>query len=101
MMRAVGCRVKEWGDDALGNFDAIGLASAIKSGRVGSAEVVKVTIVRAEAVNSTVSGLVCKVFGQARAEASEAPKDGLFSGVPTFIKDNVGVPGLATMRVGR
>ena len=33
-----------FGDDALGDFDAVGLVDAIKSGRVGRAEVVEAAI---------------------------------------------------------
>jgi amidase len=89
--------VHGFGDDALGDLDAIGLANAIKSGRVGRAEVVEAAIARAQAVNSAVNGLACETFDQARGAASQPPKDGFFSGVPTFIKDNVDVAGLPTM----
>jgi amidase len=44
-----------------------------------------------------VNGLAHEVFDQARAEASKPAKDGFFSGVPTFIKDNADVAGSPTM----
>ena len=90
--------VHAFGDDALGDLDAIGLVDAIKSGRVGRAEVIEAAIARTEAVNPAVNGLACEAFDQARAAASESPEDGFFSGVPTFIKDNIDVAGLPTMR---
>jgi amidase len=89
--------VHAFGDDALGDFDAVGLVEAIKSGRVGRAEVVDAAIARTEAVNAAVNGLAYQTFDQARAEAAAPEKDGFFSGVPTFIKDNVDVAALPTM----
>jgi amidase len=94
--------VHAFGDDALGDFDAIGLVDAIKSGRVGRVEVVEAAIARTEAVNAAVNGLAYQTFDRARAVAAEAAKSsvpgtGFFSGVPTFVKDNVDVAGLPTM----
>ena len=43
--------VHAFGDDALGDLDAVGLAEAIESGRVGRAEVVEAAIARTEAVD--------------------------------------------------
>ena len=93
--------VHAFGDDALGDLDAVGLVDAIQSGRVGRAEVVEAAIARTEAVNAAVNGLAYRAFDRARAEAAEPsapPFTGFLSGVPTFVKDNVDVAGLPTMR---
>ena len=93
--------VHAFGDDALGDLDAVGLVDAIQSGRVGRAEVVEAAIARTEAVNAAVNGLAYRAFDRARAEAAEPsppPYTGFLSGVPTFVKDNVDVAGLPTMR---
>ncbi len=90
--------VHAFGDDALGHLDAVGVAEAIKSGRVGRSEVVEAAIARTEAVNPGLNGLAYEAFDRARAHAEAPPKTGLFSGVPTFVKDNVDVAGLPTMR---
>jgi len=90
--------VHAFGDDALGDLDTIGLVDAIQSGRVGRAEVVEAAIARTEAVNAAVNGLAYRTFDRARAEASAPSKGGFLSGVPTFVKDNVDVAGLPTMR---
>ncbi|MGH3970544.1 MAG: amidase, partial [Mycobacterium sp.] len=90
--------VHAFGDDALGEFDAVGLAEAIKSGKVSRVEVVEAAIARTEAVNPALNGLAYQTFDRARAEASKPPRDGFFSGVPTFVKDNVDVAGMPTMR---
>jgi amidase len=90
--------VHAFGDDALGHLDAVGVAEAIQTGRVSRAEVVEAAIARTEAVNAALNGLAHKAFERARAQAAAPPRPGLFSGVPTFIKDNVDVAGLPTMR---
>jgi amidase len=90
-----------FGDDALGELDAVGLAEAIRAGRVSRTEVVEAAIARTEAVDPVLNGLAFAAFAQARATAEQssrvAPASGFFSGVPTFIKDNVDVAGQPTM----
>jgi amidase len=94
-------RVHAFGDDALGELDAVGLADAIRAGSVSRADVVEAAIARTEAVNPAVNGLAHQAFAQARETASSASAgaaDGFFGGVPTFIKDNVDVAGQPTMQ---
>jgi amidase len=90
--------IHAFGDDALGHLDAVGLIEALRAGRVDRAEVVEAAIARAEAVNPALNGLAYEAFGRARAQAAAPAHSGYFSGVPTFIKDNVDVGGLPTMR---
>ncbi|MHA7650780.1 amidase [Mycobacterium sp. ML4] len=89
-------RVHAFGDDALGELDAVGLADAIRAGRVGRAEVIEAAIARAEAVNPELNGLAYQAFDAARAAAGQ-PRGGYFAGVPTLIKDNIDVVGQPTM----
>ncbi|BBX44040.1 amidase [Mycobacterium cookii] len=89
--------VHAFGDDALGHLDAVGVAEAIATARVGRAEVIEAAIARTEAVNPDLNGLAYEAFDRARARAEEPPRAGFFSGVPTFVKDNVDVAGLPTM----
>jgi amidase len=91
-------RVHAFGDDALGDLDAVGLSEAIRAGWVSRADAIEAAIARTEAVNPTLNGLAYKAFEQARATASANPSTGFFSGVPTFIKDNVDVAGQPTMQ---
>jgi amidase len=90
--------VHAFGDDALGHLDAVGVAEAIKTGRVGRAEVVEAAIARTEVVNPALNGLAHGAFDRARAQTEAPPKAGFFRGVPTFVEDNVDVAGLPTMR---
>jgi amidase len=94
-------RVHAFGDDALGDLDAVGLGAAIRADWVSRADVIEAAIARTEAVNPSLNGLAYKAFEQARASAAAQPATGFsrfFEGVPTFIKDNVDVAGQPTMR---
>ncbi len=91
-------RLHAFGDDALGELDAVGLADAMRARRVGRAEVIEAAIARAEAVNPALNGLAYAAFHQARAAAKADAGSALFGGVPTFVKDNVDVAGQPTMR---
>jgi amidase len=88
-----------FGDDALGDLDAVGLVGALRSGRVSASELVEAAIARTEVVNPTLNGLAYEAFDRARARAhARQPYGGYFDGVPTFIKDNVAVEGMPTMQ---
>jgi amidase len=92
-------RIHAFGDDALGNLDAVGLVDALRAGKVSAPELVEAAIERTEAVNPTLNGLAFEVFDRARARAHAArPYGGHFDGVPSFFKDNVAVEGMPTMQ---
>lgn len=86
-------RVHAFGDDALGDLDAVGLAAALRAGDVSQAELVEAAIARAEAVNPALNALAYPAFDRAR---TAAPRNGFFGGVPTFVKDNSDVAGMPT-----
>ena len=92
-------RTHAFGDDALGDLDAVGLVDALRAGRVSIPDLVDAAIARTEAVNPTLNGLAYEAFDRARARA-RAPRryGGYFDGVPAFIKDNVAVEGMPTMQ---
>lgn len=87
-------RVHAFGDDVLGDLDAVALADALRSGLLDRAEVVEAAIARAEVVNPQLNALAYPAFDRARAAAST---NGFFAGVPTVVKDNVDVAGQPTM----
>jgi amidase len=87
-----------FGDDALGDLDAVGLVDALQTGKVSALELVEAAIARTEAVNPTLNGLAYEAFDRARQRVGgRRPYGGFFDGVPTFIKDNVAVQGMPTM----
>ncbi|MGN7779244.1 amidase [Mycolicibacterium sp. 22603] len=87
-------RIHAFGDDALGDHDAVGLAAALRAGAVSRAEVIEAAVARAEAVDPALNGLAYRAYDRARASAA---RGGFFAGVPTFIKDNADVAGMPTM----
>jgi amidase len=92
-----GTRVHAFGDDALGEHDAVGLAGEIRAGRVSRREAVEAAIARTVKVDADLRGLACERFGDAVAESGTA-HEGFFAGVPSFVKDNSDVAGLPTQQ---
>jgi amidase len=90
-------RVHAFGDDVLGDLDAIGLVDELRSGGASVRDVVEAAITRAEKVNPELNAIAYAAFDRARGEAA-APRGGFFAGVPTFVKDNVDVAGMPTMQ---
>ena len=72
-------RAHAFGDDALGDLDAVGLADRIQSGAATVPEVVEAAIARAERVNGDLNAIVHEAFERARAEAAD-PRGGFFAG---------------------
>jgi amidase len=84
--------------DALGHLDAVALAEQIRQGEVSVKEVTEAAIARAEQVNPQLNAIALRTYDQARAWADQAMRDtsrpdGVFTGVPTFIKDNLDLAG--------
>jgi amidase len=86
-------RVHAFDDDALGDLDTVGVAAAIASGDISAREAAEAAIARAEHVNPDLNAIQLRDFDRALA-AAERPGQGVFAGVPTFIKDNTDVAGL-------
>jgi len=90
-------RVHAFGDDALGEHDAVGLAAEIRAGRVSRREVVDAAIDRTRRLDGLLAGLASERFTAARGEAAQAHA-GFFAGQPTFVKDNSDLAGLPTQQ---
>lgn len=87
--------VHAFGDDALGDLDAVGLVAAIQQREVAATDVVDAAIARVEQVDGRLGAVAYADFDRARAEARDL-RGGFFAGVPTFVKDNVDVAGMPT-----
>ncbi|MGN0064866.1 MAG: amidase [Nocardioides sp.] len=85
-------QVHAFGDDVLGDLDAVGLVEAMAQG-LSAAEVVEAAVARVESVDGALGAVAHRAFDRAREEARN-PRPGFFAGVPTFLKDNVAVAGM-------
>jgi amidase len=81
-----GRRVSAFGDDALGDLDAVSLAARLASGDVSSAELVEAAIDRAEMVDPELNAVAVWDVDRARGTAGSGVTGGVFAGVPTFVK---------------
>ena len=90
-------RIHAFGDDALGDHDAVGLVEALRAGAVSAGELIEAAIARAEKVNPALNGLAYEAFDRARVRSHSGWYGGFFDGVPSFLKDNVAVAGMPTM----
>jgi amidase len=89
--------VHAFGDDALGELDAVGVVEALRSGSISAAEATEAAVSRTERLNPELNGLAFEAFDRARNRAGRA-YGGYFDGVPSFIKDNSDVAGMPTMK---
>ena len=86
--------IHAFGDDALGDHDAVTLARLVKNREVSAAELAEAAVARARLVDPELHPVVPGTAGVvSRPEANENSE--LF-GVPTFVKDNTDVAGLPT-----
>ena len=82
-------------DDALADHDAVAIARLLKSKALSIQEVSEAAISRAKKVEPTINAIAAECFEKTLSQSS-ALGDSYFSGVPTFIKDNMPVKGLPT-----
>ena len=89
-------RVHAFGDDALGDDDAVGVAERIRRGEISPREAVEAAVRRIEQVEPRLRGVELAAFEQVLEQVPERPGEGVFAGVPTLIKDNTDVRGWPT-----
>ncbi len=82
-------------DDALGTHDAVALTDLLKRRSVSSAELVEAAITRAERVDGVLAAIQLRDYVKART-ATALRHDGIFAGIPSFIKDNTNIAGWPT-----
>jgi amidase len=79
-------------DDVLGAADGVEIARRIGAREISAREAVEAAIARAERVDPCLNAIAAPLFEMARAAADASPP-GVFSGVPSFIKDTDAVEG--------
>lgn len=89
-------RVHAFGDDVLGEEDAVGLAERIRRGEISPREAAEAAIRRIEDVEPELRGVELAAFEQALEQIPEQLGEGIFAGVPSLIKDNTDVRGWPT-----
>lgn len=94
-------RVHAFGDDALGDLDAVGVADSLARGSISAREAVEAALARADAVDQHLGGFVVRDDERALTAADAGSHVGVFAGVPTAIKDNTDVAGLPTQHGSR
>jgi amidase len=67
-------------------YDALGLAELVRKKDVSAVELVDEAVTRAEALNPKLNAIVFKAYDMAR-DAAKTPVEGVFGGVPMFLKD--------------
>ncbi|RFU86845.1 amidase [Streptomyces triticagri] len=86
-------RIHAFGDDALAEHDAVGLAALIRSGELGAGEVESAAVARIRQVDPALDAVAHEAYGTPRrSRKPEAP----LHGVPTLVKDNTDVAGMPT-----
>jgi amidase len=83
--------VHAFGNDVLGEHDAVGLAELVANGEIGRGEVIAAAIARAAELDPQLAAIAFRAFREPRCAAG-----GALSGVPTFVKDNTDLRGMPT-----
>lgn len=69
------------------DFDALGLAHLVRSGRVAAQELLQEARTRLQAVNPALNAVVCTMDALADSQAANVDSDAPFCGVPFLVKD--------------
>lgn len=86
--------IHAFGNDALGDYDAVALAQLIRNKEITLKEVLEASIARARKVDPTINAIEQDNFIHVKQDST--PVNGIFAGVPTFIKDNIDLKGFPT-----
>lgn len=85
--------VHAFGDDALGDADAVTLAKRVRAGQVSPAELASAAAARARKVDPQLDAVQVPLYDEPRFADRDT---GALFGVPTFVKDNTDLRGLPT-----
>ncbi|WP_354644234.1 amidase [Kitasatospora camelliae] len=87
-------RVHAFGDDALGDHDAVALAALVRAGEVSPEELAAAAAERARAVDGALAPIAFDAHATPRLDRTRS--DAPLHGVPTYLKDNVDLRGMPT-----
>ncbi|WOC12699.1 amidase [Gordonia sp. MP11Mi] len=87
--------VHAFGDDALGDLDALGVAERIAVGEVSATEALDAALARLDRIEPRLSAIAFDDRERARTRAA-GEFHGVFAGVPSAIKNNTDLAGLPT-----
>lgn len=90
-------RINAFCEDALGTMDATAVAEAIATKKISVQEATNAAIARAEKVNPTLGAIAVKMYDEAKNN-KHLNSNGVFYGVPTFVKDNDFIKGYPTQK---
>jgi amidase len=85
-------RISAFGDDALGDHDAVAVAELIRRGELNPSEVAHAAIDRAHHVEPRLDAVAFASYQR----PAPGPRNGALYGVPTFVKDNTDVAAMPT-----
>lgn len=89
-------RVSEFGNDALGTHDAVGLLELLRARKVSSHELTEAAIARAHRANQRLSAIELDATETDKQPNDRSNGQGKFAGIPSFIKDNTNIAGWPT-----
>lgn len=81
-------------EDVIGNLDAIGIAHRLNKGEISHAELIEAASNRAHKVDPTIQAVALDCSHHAFSASTSG--ESVFSGIPTYIKDNTPVSGMTT-----
>jgi len=88
-------KIHAFGPDLLADHDAVALAELVRRREASPVELAEAAIARVEKVNGALHAVQLADYERALAVAVR-PQEGVFAGVPTFVKDNTDLRGLPT-----
>jgi amidase len=84
-------RISAFGDDALAELDAVGVAALIRNGGASAGEVAAAAVARVGRIDPALNAVVHEAYDRPRRSSDASA---VLYGVPTFVKDNTDVGGM-------
>ncbi len=69
------------------NYDGLGIAHLIKTKEVSPEDVLETAIEKIEKINPKINAVITKMYDEAKKTIDDGLQEGVFTGVPMFLKD--------------